>query len=386
MRKRRLTHASLDASDEGTARMQQPDVDQVAEPIDEFSEVRAALQRIDADFIIYAGEIQHGHEIEMEALLAKIPDPASEVILWLSTPGGNPDAAYSIARLMQRKYRTFTVFVNGWCKSSGTLICLGASRVVMDDLGHLGPLDIQIINREEFGERHSGLNPIEALKSISYQSIELLRQQFLDIRFGGGLSTRQALEVATNLTGQLMSPITSQLDIMKYGEFTRSMRIATEYGNRLAKHHSNVRPDAISMLTTGYPSHGFVIDREEACERLFVNVEPPSVDLFMIATSLQTVVDKHLFGANNRALLVDLRHALKVPLARAVDESPTSGLNSQGIDSVVPMDEQQAPTPEQTTEAEVIPISGHEENEHGTHDHQDPSEEDVSRQSGTATD
>ncbi|MDF5944452.1 hypothetical protein P4198_24565 [Pseudomonas aeruginosa] len=90
MRKRRLTHASLDASDEGTARMQQPDVDQVAEPIDEFSEVRAALQRIDADFIIYAGEIQHGHEIEMEALLAKIPDPASEVILWLSTPGVIP--------------------------------------------------------------------------------------------------------------------------------------------------------------------------------------------------------------------------------------------------------------------------------------------------------
>ncbi len=216
MRTRRyLTVHSLDASEEPSSSAQAAPAEEPV--VDQFSIAREALKRLNADFLIYCGEIQFGHELDLERLLDQIENPADEVILWLTTPGGYPDTAYSMARLLQRRYRDFTIYINGWCKSSGTLMCLGANKIVMGDLGQLGPLDIQIINREEFGERHSGLNPIEALKSISYQSIELLRQQFLEIRFGGGLSTRQALEVATNLTGALMSPITSQLDIMKYG-------------------------------------------------------------------------------------------------------------------------------------------------------------------------
>lgn len=227
-------------------------------------------------------------------------------------------------------------------------MCLGADSLIMGDLGQLGPLDIQILNREEFGERHSGLNPMEALKAISYQSIELLRQQFLEVRFGGGLSTRQALDVATNLTGQLMSPITCQLDIMKYGEFTRSMRIANEYGTRLAsaKRKENVKPDAINLLTTGYPSHGFVIDREEASEALFTRVEKPDLNLQLIATGLQMVVDKHMGSANNRALLIDLRHALKVPLP-AEDAKSEGKLNQQTLEesNIVDAEEDEATPP-----------------------------------------
>lgn len=297
---------------------------------DTFAAARGALISLNTDFVLYAGEIQFGHEKDLDKILSSIKFPSTHVTLWLTTPGGNPDAAYSMARLLQRKYQSVTIFVNGWCKSSGTLICLGASELIMGDLAQLGPLDIQIVNREEFGERHSGLNPIEALKAISYQSTELLRQQFLDIRFNGGLSTKQALEVATNLTGQLMSPITSQLDIMKYGEFTRSLRIANEYGTRLAKFNTsnNVKSDAINRLTTGYPSHGFVIDREEASETLFNHITCPGLELLVIAQSLQMVVDKHMSGPNNRALLVDLRHALDVSFEEPLDETSTAELNS----------------------------------------------------------
>lgn len=317
---------TLDVSDEAP-QTADTDEEQIA---DHFSQARLALEELDCDFILYAGEIQFGHEEDMYRVLSDISNPAKEVILWLTTPGGNPDAAYSMARLLQRKYQAFTIYVNGWCKSSGTLMCLGASKIIMGDLAQLGPLDIQILNREEFGERHSGLNPIEALRGISYQSIEVLRQQFLDMRFGGGLSTRQALEVATNLTGQLMSPITSQLDIMKYGEFTRSLRIANEYGSRLAKYQqtSNVRSEAITLLTNGYPSHGFVIDREEATERLFSNVTEPGPELMAITQSLQSVVDKHVSSANNRALLVDLRHALGISLQAPIDEHRSRAVNS----------------------------------------------------------
>ncbi|MCY1190275.1 Serine dehydrogenase proteinase [compost metagenome] len=276
---------------------------------------KAALAEFEGDLFIHSGGISSGQEENLARILHNTENRPKKATLWLTTPGGDPDTAYQIARLLQKKYEHFSVFINGWCKSSGTLICLGAKELIMDDLGQLGPLDIQILNKEEFGERLSGLNPIEALKSISIQSLELLRQQFLSFRFGGGLSTKQALEVATNLTGQLMSPITAQLDIMKYGEFTRSMRIALEYGNRLAKGcgGNNLKPDAINLLTTGYPSHGFVIDRDEASDTLFNKVSKPSDELVTIAESLQSVVDSYFAGANNSVLMIDLRHALGVP-------------------------------------------------------------------------
>lgn len=281
-----------------------------------FERAKEALGKFDGDLFIHSGGISIGQEENLARILHATPNRPKKATLWLTTPGGDPDAAYQIARLLQKKYEHFAVFINGWCKSSGTLICLGAKELIMDDLGQLGPLDIQILNKEEFGERLSGLNPIEALKSISYQSLELLRQQFLSFRFGGGLSTKQALEVATNLTGQLMSPITAQLDIMKYGEFTRSMRIAVEYGNRLAKGCGgvNLKPDAINLLTTGYPSHGFVIDRDEASDTIFNKVSKPSAELITIAEGLQGVVDSYFSGANNSVLMLDLRHALRVPI------------------------------------------------------------------------
>lgn len=285
------------------------------EPPDDFVLARKGLDALDCDLLIHAGGISFGQESHYINIFETQTQRAKHVILWLTSPGGDPDTAYQISRLLQKRYERVSVFVNGWCKSSGTLICLGANELIMDDLGQLGPLDIQILNREEFGERLSGLNPIEALKSISSQSLELLKQQFLNVRFGGGLSTKQALEVATNLTGQLMSPITAQLDIMKYGEFTRSMRIAVEYGQRLAKscRGNNLKPDAINLLTTGYPSHGFVIDYEEARETLFNEVSEPSENLKIVAKVLQPYVDTWAGGANNSAMIIDVRHALGVP-------------------------------------------------------------------------
>lgn len=339
---------------------------QAGDPPSPIELARLALASLHSDFILYSGEIQFGHEQDLHKLLARMERKSDSVILWLTTPGGNPDAAYSMSRLLQRHYKDFSVFINGWCKSSGTLMCLGAHKLIMDSLGQLGPLDIQILNREEFGERHSGLNPIEALKAISYQSIELLRQQFLDIRFGGGLSTRQALEVATNLTGQLMSPITCQLDIMKYGEFTRSMRIANDYGTRLARavQNANIKPEAINLLTTGYPSHGFVIDREEARDKLFSSVEDAGIELITIAQAVQTVVDKHMGSANNRALLLDLRHALDVPLADKdcagdADQAEPSGAIENQLDNqrstVSEHEESKADVSEELAEGQLSP-------------------------------
>lgn len=306
-----------------------------SKPPESFPFSKAWLRSSPYDFFVMSGGIDPGVERIVSEALETAGDDSDRAILWLSTPGGSPDGAYMMARAFQRKYKHFAIFINGYCKSSGTLVCLGADSLIMGENGHLGPLDIQILNREEFGERHSGLNPMTALDALGQQATEFLRRQFLDVRFGGGLSTKQALEVSTNLAGHLFSPITAQLDFMKYGEFTRSMRIGIEYGERLTQHRdsSNLKTGAVYRLAMGYPSHGFAIDREEARDTLFSCVEDAPKELMLLARELAPAVDKHLNGSENAPLFVDLRKVLEVAVpTKDVDEpscpSPEAALRA----------------------------------------------------------
>jgi hypothetical protein len=72
-----------------------------------------------------------------------------------------------------------------------------------------------------------------------------------------------------------MQPIYSQIDPMRLGEVQRAMMIAYHYGERLAK--GNLKEDSLAVLVSGYPSHGSVIDRDEA-RNLFKSVRPPTKD------------------------------------------------------------------------------------------------------------
>src|SRR5712692_10477714 len=54
----------------------------------------------------------------------------TNVTLILVTSGGDPDAAYRIARCFQDHYKKFICLVPGYCKSAGTLILTGGHELV----------------------------------------------------------------------------------------------------------------------------------------------------------------------------------------------------------------------------------------------------------------
>lgn len=58
-----------------------------------------------------------------------------DVLLILTTEGGDANAGFRMARCLQSCYGRFTVVVPGWCKSAGTLICVGAHNLLIGDLG-----------------------------------------------------------------------------------------------------------------------------------------------------------------------------------------------------------------------------------------------------------
>jgi hypothetical protein len=229
-----------------------------------------------ADVLLYTGDID---DVVVDELitLAKKPDRKENIFLMLTTHGGSPDAAYRMARCLKRHYKKLILYIYGICKSAGTLVSIGADEIILSDFGEFGPLDIQLGKKDELFETISGLNITQALNSLNTRVLDMFRDTLIDLKTGsrGQLSTKLAAEIASDLTEGLYGKIYAQIDPANLGSIERSIQIASEYGNRLARNTKNVKKKTIDKLVAEYPSHNFVIDLDEAKE-LFEVVRLPN--------------------------------------------------------------------------------------------------------------
>lgn len=70
-------------------------------------------------------------------------DPERELHLVLATPGGDGEVAVRMIRAMQARCSRLVIIVPDMAKSAGTLMCLGADRILMAPFSDLGPVDPQ---------------------------------------------------------------------------------------------------------------------------------------------------------------------------------------------------------------------------------------------------
>lgn len=196
-------------------------------------------------------------------------------LVLLATTGGSAGMAYRISRALQRNFSNICIAIPWICKSAGTLLCLGASSLMFGENGELGPLDVQIPQKDELVGFSSGLTPLHALSVLQQQSFNYFEEAFLSIirKSGGQISTTKAARIAIRLTVGLFGQIYQQIDPLQLGKTTRDMNIAQVYGERLSAVSQNLKPGALERLLIDYPEHGFVIDGKEA-EELFKNVLP----------------------------------------------------------------------------------------------------------------
>jgi Serine dehydrogenase proteinase len=258
----------------------------------------------DADVVVYFGPIARDWD---DYLIDECQQKkrGKNVLLMLTTLGGDAHAAYRIARCLQKNYSKehpdkrgqgqLLIFVNSQCASAGTLVTLAADKLIISDHAELGPMDVQIRKPDEVGDWTSGLTPIQALNYLEEESSKLFSMQFIRLRFFPRLSfaTKMAADIAAQLTTGLLSQLYEQIDPLRLAEYDRMMRIAEEYGNRIKT--GNVRDQTIDRLLRDYPTHEFCIDATEA-RQLFHQVEAPSEDLANLAARLGKLAEKALRG------------------------------------------------------------------------------------------
>jgi Serine dehydrogenase proteinase len=236
--------------------------------MDKFNDsLKELIDTRNSDFYLFVATVNDINADKLITTLRKKEIKKDNCTLILTTYGGDPDAGYRIVRAIKRYYSKMTLYIFGSCKSTGTLMALGADEIVMSDFGEFGPLDIQLTRDDELSNT-SGLNFVQSLMSLNEQLFRSFEENFLGLkrRSRNTITTRTAAEICSKLAVGLIAPISAQIDPVKLGEVQRAIKIANEYGSRLCDRH-----ELIAKLIVGYPSHGFVIDFKEA-EEIFNNV------------------------------------------------------------------------------------------------------------------
>lgn len=189
----------------------------------------------------------------------------------VASPGGDINAAYLIARELRRRFECVTAVVPLRAKSAATLLCLACDEIVVGGLGELGPLDEQVNEKQaaDFPLNTSRLVPFKSLGELQQAAMDTFESVAGRILEKSGMRPFDACTKAAELTTSLYAALYAQIDPSRLGEGARALETASEYAVRiLRRYRSEMDPDQakriVHRLVYGYPSHGFVIDLEEA--------------------------------------------------------------------------------------------------------------------------
>lgn len=193
----------------------------------------------------------------------------NELDVVLQTPGGDIDAAFQFTKLLRNCAKTVNIIVPLYAKSAGTLMCLGADKLLLTCLSELGPLDTQIRETQEGSAPiyNSALNGFKALEQVQQHTLETLDIATKLILSRSGLKMSEAIHLATEFAGQTSGTLYTQLNPHKIGEYARALEIGEKYGIMILTRYMGWAKDkaefVIRTLVKQYPSHGFIIDIAE---------------------------------------------------------------------------------------------------------------------------
>ena len=112
-------------------------------------------------------------------LLGGSKKPLSNKILFLiHSPGGDPLAAERIIKIL-REYSAddYWVLIPGTAKSAATMICFGASKMLLSSMSELGPIDLQVVRGDRLIPAYS---IITAYDKLVREGINLRVQQRIE--------------------------------------------------------------------------------------------------------------------------------------------------------------------------------------------------------------
>jgi len=245
------------------------------------------------------------HLLDIQKLISEKRCKNLDVVLHSS--GGDINATYQIIELLRCHCEHMTTIIPIYAKSAASLFILGSDKLVMGELAELGPLDTQIVEREKGGRKYtSALNPFKTLEELQRFSLETLDVTVKLLLTRAELSVEEAIKHGMDFASRISTPLFSQLNAEKVGEYSRALAVGKEYGERLLRRYTkwqepDERDAILEKLIRSYPSHDYIIDYKELKEIGF-DVSFPSKDEKPI---VQSIVKYVLVSSQTEILCVD---------------------------------------------------------------------------------
>lgn len=241
-----------------------------------------------------------------------------KITLILFTHGGATMTSWSIVSLMRNYFEEFDVLTPSVCRSSGTMVCLGADKILMTKKATLGPIDPSI---------NGPLNPLDKNKNTVPVSIEMI-DAYLKLATDK-LGIRDDMARA-NILIELSKHIHPSL----LGSIYRSKSQIIMIAQKLLKFHKNIdnerKKKVINFLCSESGSHDYPIFCNEAKSDLGLNVEIINDDLYQDVEALHSSIcnDLEMDKPFDNNVFVDKEDDYDLSFIRCLVESIEGGRNT----------------------------------------------------------
>jgi hypothetical protein len=217
-------------------------------------------------------------------------DQFDDLDLVIQSSGGDIHAAYQMMSLLRGRMTgrgELVACVPGKAQSSATLLCLGADKILLSELGALGPLDAQIrIGVTDAGtpDYTSALHLLKGLNRLRRFFLETFDEAAVNLYDHNVSRNEDILRYSIEFSRAITAPLFEHIDSQNIGYWEQMLLAGEAYGKRLMERGRLIKDDldlnraehiakVLHNLVFEYPSHETVIDRDELASKLDLNAE-----------------------------------------------------------------------------------------------------------------
>lgn len=240
--------------------------------------------------------------------------PTPKLSLLLHTNGGDTGAAWRLINLLHTFCDELEVIVPAKAMSAGTLVSLGADRIVMTKQAALGPIDPSL--------NHPLNPPVPAAPHVRVPvSVEAIRG-YLDAAKELGITDSAGLS-------QVLIDLSNKVHPLVLGQIFRSRSQIRFLAEKLLGRQvtdANKRQEIIDFLCAESGSHDYTINRREA-HSMGLTIEKPGAELYrhIREVHLSYVSEMKLLEPYDPYSTIGANTTLEYSLSRAAIESVVGG-------------------------------------------------------------
>lgn len=243
-----------------------------------------------------------------------------QLALFLYTPGGDAIAGWGLVNLLRQYCDTLILLVPFRALSCGTLISLGADRILMGRHGLLSPIDPSVgspFNPMAPGSEQAGhptLLPLSVEDMIGF--LDLARKEI-------GIKSEEAMV-------KVMSLLADKVHPLALGAVYRAREHNSTLARRLLSKHLKDEGKItriVKRLTQELPTHNYLIGRDEAIGEIELDVKEPPTDIEELMWSVYKEYEDWLCFTTPASADLDIgsEDSKRVRYERAVVESLQEG-------------------------------------------------------------